>query len=61
VLINIPLVARAGGQPRLTKNLARALLIVIVFGIFGVLAHKQLETAFHSALPIGNTPAANTH
>jgi uncharacterized membrane protein (DUF4010 family) len=61
VLINIPLVARAGGQPRLTKNLARALLIVIAFGVFGVLAHKPLETAFHSVLPIGNTPAANTH
>jgi hypothetical protein len=28
---------------------------------FRCTAHKQLETAFHSALPIGNTPAANTH
>jgi hypothetical protein len=28
VLINIPIVARAGGQPALTKPLARALLIV---------------------------------
>src|ERR1700757_1386273 len=36
VLINIPLVARGGGQPRLTKILARALLIVIAFGVFGV-------------------------
>jgi hypothetical protein len=30
--------------------LARALLIVIAFGVFGVLAHKLLETAFHSVL-----------
>jgi hypothetical protein len=44
VLINIPIVARAGGQPRLTKNLARALLIVIAFGVLGVLVHKPLET-----------------
>jgi hypothetical protein len=61
VLINIPLVARGGGQPRLTKILARALLIVIAFGVFGVFVHKPLETAFQSVLPIRNTPAANTH
>jgi uncharacterized membrane protein (DUF4010 family) len=60
VLINIPLVARGGGQPRLTKILARALLIVIAFGVFGVFVHKPLETAFQSVLPICNTPAANT-
>ena len=61
VLINIPLVARGGGQPLLTKILARALLIVIAFGVFGVFVHKPLETAFQSVLPIRNTPAANTH
>ena len=61
VLINIPLVARGGGQPRLTKILARALLIVIAFGVFGVFVHKPLETAFQSVLPIRKTPAANTH
>ncbi len=61
VFINIPLVARSGGQPRLTKILARALLIVIAFGVFGVLVHKPLETGFQSVLRIRNTPAANTH
>jgi uncharacterized membrane protein (DUF4010 family) len=59
--INIPIVARAGGQPGLTKALARALLIVIAFGLFGLLVHKPLETAFQSVLRIRNTPAANTH
>jgi uncharacterized membrane protein (DUF4010 family) len=59
--INIPIVARAGGQPGLTKALARALLIVIAFGVFGLLVHKPLETAFRSVLRIRNTPAANTH
>ena len=61
VLINIPIVARAGGQPGLTKALARALLIVIAFGVFGLLFHKPLETEFRSVLRIRNTPAANTH
>jgi hypothetical protein len=36
----LPWVARAGGQPWLTKILARALLIVIAFGVFHVLVHK---------------------
>jgi len=61
VFINIPIVARAGGQPGLTKALARALLIVIAFGVFGLFVHKPLETAFRSVLRIHNTPAANTH
>jgi uncharacterized membrane protein (DUF4010 family) len=60
-LINIPIVARAGGQPGLTKALARALLIVIAFGVLGLLVQKPLETAFHSVLRIRNTSAANTH
>jgi hypothetical protein len=59
--INIPIVARGGGQPGLTKALARALLIVIAFGVFGLLVHKSLETAFQSMLRIRNIPAANTH
>ena len=50
--INIPIVARAGGQPGLTKALARSLLIVIAFGVFGLLVHKPLETAFRSVLRI---------
>ena len=33
VFINILLIARAGGQPRLTKILARAFLLVIAFGV----------------------------
>jgi uncharacterized membrane protein (DUF4010 family) len=57
VLINIPLVARAGGQPGLTKALARTLLIVIASGILGVLVRQPLETAFRSALPIHETTA----
>jgi hypothetical protein len=57
----ISLVARGGGQPRLTKIFARALLIVIAFGVFGVFVHKPLETAFQCVLPIRKTPAANTH
>jgi uncharacterized membrane protein (DUF4010 family) len=62
VLINIPLVARAGGQLRLTKTLTRALLIVIALGVFGLVVHKPIETAFQSVLrKIRNTPAANTH
>ena len=59
--INIPIVARAGGQPGLTKALARALLIVIAFGVLGLLVHKPLETAFQSVLRIRNTSGANTH
>jgi uncharacterized membrane protein (DUF4010 family) len=61
VFINIPIVARAGGQPGLTKALARALLIVIAFGVFGLLVHKSLETAFQSVLRSRNTPTVNTH
>ena len=61
VLINIPIVARAGGQPRLTKALARALLIVIAFGVLGLLVHKPLETAVHSALRIHTAAAATKH
>jgi uncharacterized membrane protein (DUF4010 family) len=62
VLINIPLVARAGGQLRLTKSLTRALLIVIAFGVFGLVVHKPIETAFQSVLwNIRNIPAAHTH
>jgi uncharacterized membrane protein (DUF4010 family) len=61
VFINIPIVARAGGQPGLTKALARSLLIVIAFGVFGLLVHKPLETAFQSVLRVRNTPAVNTH
>ena len=38
-----------------------ALLIVIAFGVFGLLVHKPLETAFQSVLRIRNTPAANRH
>jgi uncharacterized membrane protein (DUF4010 family) len=57
VLINIPLVARAAGQPGLTKALARTLLIVIASGILGVLVRQPLETAFRSALPIHETQA----
>jgi uncharacterized membrane protein (DUF4010 family) len=57
VLINIPLVARAGGQPGLTKALARTLVIVIASGILGVLVRQPLETAFRSALPIHETQA----
>jgi membrane associated rhomboid family serine protease len=58
--INIPIVARAGGQLGLTKALARSLLIVIAFGVFGLLVHKPLETAFRSVLRMRKTPAANT-
>jgi uncharacterized membrane protein (DUF4010 family) len=58
VLINIPLIARTGGQPRLTKALARTLLIVIGAGIFGVVVHKPLEHAFRFVLPIHQTPTA---
>jgi hypothetical protein len=61
VLINIPIVARAGGQPGLTKPLARALLIVTALGVLGLLVHKPLETAFHSVLRIRKTAAATTH
>jgi uncharacterized membrane protein (DUF4010 family) len=61
VFINIPIVARAGGQPGLTKALARALLIVIAFGVFGLFVHKPLETAFRSVLRIRKTPAVSTH
>src|SRR5580700_5953474 len=61
VLVNIPIVARAGGQPGLTKALARALLIVIAFGVLGLLVHKPLETAFQSVLRIHTTSAATTH
>jgi len=61
VFINIPIVARAGGQPGLTKALARSLLIVIAFGVFGLLVHKPLETAFRSVLRIRKAPASNTH
>ena len=45
----------------LTKALARSLLIVIAFGVFGLLVHKPLETAFRSVLRIRNTSATNTH
>src|ERR1700761_5316095 len=48
VLVNIPIVARAGEQPGLTKAVARALLIVSAVGLLGLLVHKPLETAFHS-------------
>ena len=61
VLINIPIVARTGGQPRLTKTLTRALLVVVAFGAFGVVVHKPLETAFHSVLSFHKTPAVKTH
>ena len=61
MLINIPLVARGGGQPRLTRILARALLIVVAFGVFGVFVHKPLEAAFQSVMRIRNPPPANTH
>jgi uncharacterized membrane protein (DUF4010 family) len=61
VLINIPIVARSGGQPKLTKALARALLIVIAFGVLGLVVHKPLETAFQSLLRTGSPPAANKH
>jgi uncharacterized membrane protein (DUF4010 family) len=60
VLINIPIVARAGGQPKLTRPLARALLIVTALGVLGLVVHKPLETAFHSVLRIRNK-AATTH
>ena len=43
VLINIPLVARTGRQPLLTKALARTLLIIVASGIIGVVLHKSLE------------------
>jgi hypothetical protein len=46
---------------RLTEISARALLIVIAFGVFGVLVHKPFETALQSLLQIRNMPAANTH
>ena len=61
VLINIPLVARTGGQPRLTKILTRALLGVTALGVLGLLVHKPLETAVHTVLPFPRPPAANTH
>jgi uncharacterized membrane protein (DUF4010 family) len=61
VLINIPIVARAGGQLGLTKPLAHALLIVTALGALGLLVHKPLETAFHSMLRIRNKVAATTH
>jgi uncharacterized membrane protein (DUF4010 family) len=61
VLINIPIVARSGGQPGLTKALARALLIVIAFGVLSLVVHKPLETAFQSLLRTRNPPAANKH
>jgi uncharacterized membrane protein (DUF4010 family) len=44
-----------------TKALARSLLIVISFGVFGLLVQKPLETAFRSVLRIRNTPALNMH
>jgi uncharacterized membrane protein (DUF4010 family) len=61
VLINIPIVARAGGQTRLTKALARALLIVVAFGVMGLIVHKPLETAFRSLLRTHKTAAAIKH
>jgi hypothetical protein len=61
VLINIPIVARAGGQPKLTRPLARALLIVTALGVLGLVVHKPIETAFHSMLRIRNKAAATTH
>jgi hypothetical protein len=41
--------------------LARALLIVIAFGVLGLLVHKPLETVFQSVLRVRATSAATTH
>jgi uncharacterized membrane protein (DUF4010 family) len=49
-LINIPLIARSGRQPRLTKAIARALLIVIALGVVGLLVGKPLEVALRPVL-----------
>jgi anti-sigma factor RsiW len=49
-LINIPLIVRSGGQPRLTKAIARALLIVIALGVIALLVRKPLEVALRPAL-----------
>jgi hypothetical protein len=51
-------IARTGAQPRLTKALARTLLIVIATGIFGMLIHKPVESALVGAA-IRNAPTAN--
>jgi uncharacterized membrane protein (DUF4010 family) len=52
VLINIPLVARTGAQPRLTKAVAWTLLIIIASGVLGLLLQKPLATVLRSAWPI---------
>jgi uncharacterized membrane protein (DUF4010 family) len=57
ILINIPLIARAGGQPQLTRRLAGSLLIIITLGIFGVLIHKPLESAWQSILRLNHRPS----
>jgi uncharacterized membrane protein (DUF4010 family) len=49
-LINIPLIVRSGGQPRLTKAIARALLIVIALGVIALLVRKPLEVALRPVL-----------
>jgi len=57
VLINIPLVARTAGQPRLTKALARTLLIAVIAGILGMVVEKPLEGALR-VVPIPGAPVA---
>lgn len=61
VLVNIPVVARTGAQPRLTKALARTLLVVVVSGILGMFVQKPLKSAFRTFLPIRNAPAVSPH
>ena len=52
VLVNIPLVARTGAQPRLTKAVAWTLLIIVASGVLGVLLQKPLITLLRSAWPL---------
>jgi uncharacterized membrane protein (DUF4010 family) len=60
-LINIPLIARSGGQPRLTKAIARALLIVIALGVVGLLVRKPLEMALRPVLQFHKASAASAN
>jgi uncharacterized membrane protein (DUF4010 family) len=60
-LVNIPVAARTGAQPRLTKALARTLLVVVVSGVLGMFVQKPLKDAFRTFLPIRDAPAVSPH
>jgi uncharacterized membrane protein (DUF4010 family) len=36
VVVNVPLVVRVAGQPKLTGRLVRALAVVVVLGLLGI-------------------------